>query len=158
MGTDSAKQECGGVADSESDAMSRSELFLKYAPHELDNLGNRTLPQIIESDLLREAATGKHWMVFGENAPRFDLLIGDVPLICGGTPASGRFLAALPISPKRLFVSFSSDQMISELVCRTRSEIFRLANESSVMNAERSVYATDMQSEPLVKKYLCSRS
>jgi hypothetical protein len=140
--------------DDEVTGRSDSDLFLKFAPHELDNLGNRTLPQLIESDLLRNAATGKHWMVFAEQAPRFDLVIGDVPLICGGTPASGRFLAALPLSPKRLFISFSSDQLVSELVCKTRSEIFSLANQSSVMSAQRSVYASNTLSEPLVRKYL----
>ncbi len=158
LGTSGAKRAFGREGDSDSAATSKGQPLSKFAPHELDNLGNRTLPKIIESDLLREAATGKHWMVLGEDTPRFDLLLGDVPLIYGGTPASGRFIAALPISPTRLFISFSSDQLISELMCKTRSEIFCLANESSVMNAERSVYAVDMQSERLVKKYLCSGS
>ena len=125
----------------------------KHSPDLLDDIGVRTLPQLVFSEKLNHAILNSTWATVSVTGARFDLLISDRPLIVSGTFAT-KFLVALPVSPKRLFLAFSSPETLDRLNSTDKDELVRESNLSSVDGAERYVYGSSARQEAFVRKFL----
>lgn len=125
----------------------------KHMPDVLDDLGVMTLPELAFSEKLNLALLNVTWGIRSVHPARFDLLIGDRPLIVGGTFETS-FLVALPISPTKIFFALNSEETLVNMKGRNHDEIVRSANLSTVADAERYVFATNIRQERFVKKFL----
>lgn len=129
------------------------EWVVKNMPHVLEDLGVMSLSELVQSKLLNGAVLKSTWAVRTFNDPRFDLLIGDNPLIYVGTFDTS-FLLALPISPIHIFLAFNNPQTLDNLASRDEKNLIREANISSVSQANRYVYATNEKQRSFIDKYL----
>jgi hypothetical protein len=68
------------------------------------------------------------------------------------------FLLVLPVSPTRAFMASNADHMWQKIMRIGHSEFAKRLNSDTVERADRYVFATGNQHEPLVKKYLPPRS
>ncbi|MEW5903904.1 MAG: DUF4238 domain-containing protein [Pseudomonadota bacterium] len=125
----------------------------KHMPDVLDDLGVMSLPELAFSEKLNLALLNVTWGIRSVHAARFDLLIGDRPLIVGGTFETS-FLVALPISPTKIFFALNNEETLANMKDRDHDEFVRLANLSTVVDAERYVFATNTRQEQFVKKFL----
>lgn len=125
----------------------------KHQPDVLDDLGVMTLPKLVQSNKLNLAILNVTWVTRALDRSKFDLLIGDHPLILSGSFET-RFLLALPLSPRRMFLAFNDNRTFENIKSFDDTGFVRMANVSTVSSAERYVYAPNAIQEPLIKKLL----
>jgi len=129
------------------------EWIENHAPDTLDDLGVMTLPELAFSEKLNLALLNVTWGIRSVHPARFDLLIGDRPLILGGTFETS-FIVALPISPTKIFFAYSNEETLDNMKRYSHDQFVRTANLSTVVAAERYVFATNSQQNCFVKKFL----
>lgn len=151
-GLDEAPEEYLAARGSDPEKTLR-EWVEKHQPDVLDDLGVMTLPRLAQSTKLNLAVLNVTWVIRAVGESRFDLLIGDRPLVLAGTFET-RFLLALPLSPRRMFFAFNDNQIFESIKALDDTAFVRAANKSAVSLAERYVYAVNTVQEPLVKKLL----
>jgi hypothetical protein len=154
-GLDEAPDEYLAARGSDPEASLR-EWVEKHQPDLLDDLGVMTLPRLAQSTKLNLAVLNVTWAIRAVGRSRFDLLIGDRPLILAGSFETS-FLLALPLSPRRMFFAFNDSQTFENVKAFDETAFVRAANVSAVSSAERYVYAPNAVQEPLVKKLLHRR-
>jgi hypothetical protein len=125
----------------------------KHMPDVLDDLGVMAIPELAFSKKLNLALLNVTWGIRSVQPARFDLLIGDRPLIVGGTFATS-FLVALPISPTKIFFAFNNEETLENLKGRGHDEFVRAANLSTTVAADRYVFATNARQGHFVQKFL----
>lgn len=130
-----------------------AEWLSNHAADAPDDVAIRALPDLIESPLLNGVIMNAAWAVINLRQAKLDLLIGDRPLIKVGS-MNGRFLFALPISPRKLFVVFDESKTFQNLQNRNKTTLVKDTNLDSVRNASEFVYGTSDFHTPLIRKYL----
>jgi hypothetical protein len=122
-------------------------------PWELDDLAVRTLPDLVCSDKLNAGIWEGIWATRTLKPETRDLLIGDRPLIYVGTMESGH-LIAVPISPRRLFFKAPDKTTVENVFRESEKHFTKKLNTQTTFQAERYVYSTGSQHEPLIRKHL----
>ncbi len=122
-------------------------------PDTLDDLGVMTLPHLTFSENLNLAVLNVTWGIRSVHPAKYNLLIGDRPLILAGTFET-RFLLALPISPTKLFFAFNDERTFANVRAYEQDAFVKATNTSTVAAAESYVYATDAVQQPFVQKLL----
>lgn len=132
---------------------SLKEWVMNECPEEFDNLGARSLPMLVDSEVLNGVIRRAHWATRPITSIAPDLLIGDRPLIQDGSLQKS-YLLALPISPRCLFVAFNDAGTWDNLCKKSSKQLVRETNHAIVTQAERYVYSTGSQHLPLIRKHL----
>lgn len=132
---------------------SLAEWLSNHAVDAPDDVAIGALPDLIESPLLNGVVLSSDWAIIDLKWGRFDLLIGDRPLIKIGS-LSGRFLFALPISPRRLFIAFNDSRTYRNVLKRDKATLVKDTNLETVRSASEFVYGTSELHTPLVRRYL----
>jgi hypothetical protein len=130
-----------------------SQYVLQHAPSLFDDLGIMTLPHIVRSSKLNQVFLDAHWMLKSVRRARFDLLIGDKPLIYEGQ-MNNDFLFALPVTPNMVFFTFNSLLTGTTLKSLTDTGAVCNLNRQSVVQANASVFSTGDGQISFVAKYL----
>lgn len=138
---------------SDGDEPYTSSWIEKHEPDAFDDLGISTLPQIINSKRLNGALLRATWATRCVRRARRDLLISDVPLVLDGSLEED-FLVGLPISPRKLFLAYSSDRVETRVRRLQDDGVVTLFNRTQVVQADRYVYATDTCQQQLVIRHL----
>jgi len=125
----------------------------KHLPDVLDDLGVMALPKLAFSEKLNLALLHATWGIRAVRSARFDLLIGDKPVIVAGT-FERAFLLALPISPSKAFFALNSRGILENLRKHGHDKFVKAMNTSTVEAAERHVFATSTLQQPFVHKLL----
>ena len=129
------------------------EWVKNHMPDVFDDLGVMTLPELAFSERLNLALLDVKWGIRSVLPAKFDLLIGDRPLIVGGTFETS-FIVVLPISPTKIFFAFNKEETLNNMKGLDNDEFVRPANLSTVVSAERYVFATNTRQEQFVQKFL----
>jgi len=111
------------------------------------------LPDLTFSARLNLAILNVTWAIRRVHPARFNLLIGDAPLLVAGSLET-RFLVALPIAPAKLFFAFNDDKTFENIRGQSHNDFVKATNVSTVAAAKRYVYATDTVQQRLVAKLL----
>jgi hypothetical protein len=131
--------------------------FIEYAqmhePHAGANAAVEMLETVIGSGKLNGAILNASWQIFKLDNAKFDLLIGDNPLIRMG-PMASNFLVALPLGPRVLYVAASDPGTLTNIENATQTEVVSTLNKDSVSTARKYVYARDTSQTVVVKKHL----
>lgn len=122
-------------------------------PDVLDDVGVMTLPDLTFSEKLNLAVLNATWGIRSVQAAKYNLLIGDRPLILAGTFET-KFLLALPISPTKVFFAFNDERIFANVRALGHDAFVKATNTSTVAAAERYIYATDTVQQPFVRKLL----
>ncbi len=122
-------------------------------PHVIENFGISVFTEMMDSELLNGAVMNGWWATMPLGTSRFDLLIGDRPLIYVGK-MSERFVVALPIAPRRLFVAVDSKETWRRADAESANVITKKANRDTVTRAVEYAYATNTLQERFVERYL----
>lgn len=125
----------------------------KYNPSVIDDLAVMTLPALVQSKLLNGVFLQSIWITREFKKSPYNLLISDNPLIYVGTFES-KFIVGLPITPTRAFFAFNGRDVWEKILTRGDRGLVRDMNYSTVSQAERYVYATDLRQSAFVSKYL----
>lgn len=134
--------------------------FLEYArnnePHAGANAAVGMLETVIEDEKLNSALLNAKWRIFQPKNSKFDLLVGDNPLIMLGG-MSDNFIAALPLGPRTLFCAASDEGTLGNIESESHTDVVSTVNKDSITKAAKYVYAKDTSQTALVKKYLKKR-
>ena len=126
----------------------------KHRPWEFDDLGVNTLPHLVGSRKLNTVfLQNAIWATRRLRATSMDFLIADRPLIYVGQMDKS-FLCVLPLSPRLAFFACDKKATWDNVNRNTDRVLAQDINRAMVGNAERYVYATSAQHEPLIHKYL----
>lgn len=131
--------------------------FLEYAkknePHAGGNAAVGMLETVIENEKLNTALLSAHWRIFRPKGSRFDLLIGDNPLIKMGA-LSDNFIVALPLGPRTLFCAASNEYTLRNIEFDTHTNVVSTVNKDLIKTASKYVYANNTSQTAVVRKYL----
>ena len=134
-----------------------SSLLEYFKAHErrlFEDFGTRMLPDLIQSEtLMRRFLVDRTWTVRSFQETRYDLLIGDDPLIGVGSPDAD-FAFYLPLSPRAVFVVSSRPELAKKLEALDDATVVRDLNEYTAAKAQRYVYATGVGQESFLRKHL----
>ena len=125
----------------------------KHSPDVFDDVGIMTLPELAFSEKLNLRLLNSTWAIRSVGAAKYDLLIGDRPLIIAGTLETS-FLIALPVAPRKVFFACNEEATFENIKGHDSDALVGGCNVSSVAGAERYVYGTNDRQESFVKKYL----
>jgi hypothetical protein len=120
-------------------------------PWEMDDLGVRALPMLVNSEKLNAQVMAGHWATRPIVGSDLDLLISDRPLLIAGDYKSS-YVIAMPISPRRLFVAFNDTGTWDRMSKKSSKQLVKDSNLDTVVNAERVVFATGQQHETFIRK------
>lgn len=133
-----------------------NEFIAKWLPHLPGDIGVRILPDVAGSEIINNALLAATWMVLEIGGPdAFDLVLGDRPVIYRGTMKT-RFLLALPISPRKVFLAYNVEHIGEAIQASSSFTAVRRINAESIRSCAEFVFCTDTSSEWLVGKYLRS--
>ncbi len=124
-----------------------------HMPDALDDLGVMTLPQLVFSEKLNPVFLQATWGIRSVHPARFDLLVGDKPLIIGGSLGAS-FLVALPISPKKIFLALNDKATLVNIQKKDANSFVRASNRSMVTAAETYVYSTGEAQATFIARHL----
>jgi hypothetical protein len=122
-------------------------------PDTLDDLGVMVLPELTFSEKLNLTVLNVTWGIRSVHPARYNLLIGDRPLILAGRFETN-FLLALPISPTKLFFAFNDERTFANVRSYDHDAFVKAMNTSTVKAAESYVYSTDAAQQSFVRKFL----
>lgn len=122
----------------------------RFAAH---NIAVEILPGVIANPELNSIFYDAAWDVIDLSAAGFDLLIGDCPIV-KIEPVPGCVLMALPITPKLLFCLASSKILIVQTRKVSTSQLVKILNKSTVLQADQYVYSTGRLHTEFVRKHL----
>lgn len=152
-GLDSSPAELGQVNDANFPVTLR-EWAEREMPTLYEDFGISALPMLIQSKVLLGAVANGHWATLKFRQARFNLVIGDRPLLYYGK-MDRNFLLALPLSPQCVFFSFNSQQLWDMHLNRhADAHVITKINQSSAMESSQYMYATDGRHERLACRYL----
>ena len=113
----------------------------------------QALPFIISSDKLVQTIRHAPSAVFNLCKSRLKLVLGDHPVHLEGS-LSSEFLVFLPLGPDLLFAATSTPQLLRSVRNSPHTNLVRQLNKESVLSAEKYVFASDHESEQLVRRRL----
>jgi hypothetical protein len=107
-------------------------------PEILDRVGTLNLPLFIEE--LSKPFHAMRWFTLDLGGSATSLLMGDRPLIDQYGFGDPRYVIALPISPRFLFVAANTRETLQSLVSQNADTVVAMINELIVMQATMHVY------------------
>jgi hypothetical protein len=127
--------------------------FERHLPHEFDDMAIRVFPRLVYSQNLLSRVLKGQWALRDLRQSERDLVIGDRPLFVEGRLGEEHLLV-MPIDPKRVWLAFDNPQTGANVQQQKDDNFARTINKAMVIQADRYVYSTGMQHEPVVRKYL----
>jgi hypothetical protein len=113
----------------------------------------QALPSIISSHKLVQTVRRALWSVIDLRKSRIKLVLSDHPVYLEGSLRDD-FLMFLPLGPRLLFVAASTSELLRFVGKKPQTDLARQLNKESVLNAQKYVFASDRESEALVRRRL----
>lgn len=133
------------------------ESFRKYVEHNARfaayNIAVEILPAVIANPELNSLIHDAAWDVIDLSSASFDLLIGDHPIVKIKTAPDCNIMA-LPITPKSVLCLASSESLIVQIRKVSTSQLVKILNKSTVLQADQYVYSTGRLHTEFIRKHL----
>ncbi|MFZ3320735.1 MAG: DUF4238 domain-containing protein [Usitatibacter sp.] len=118
------------------------------------NIGlTNVFTQLVNSELVNNAVLKAHWKVRRLDGAKFDLLIGDRPVIYGGA-LNATFLLTLPLTPHHVFFAFNDPETGRRIDATPPTQVVKIANLDTVTFAYTHVFATSDEQLRFVSNHL----
>jgi hypothetical protein len=145
-------QEHGAMDAIEIDggALGLEEWTEQNFPGLIENFGLTFFHELVVNPNVGQRLTSMRWWVRDLGEADQQLLIADHPCIFTTGIEDEALVVALPIAPTKVFLATKSEHVASAIAKSAPSELALRVNESSLNQARKRVYATDLSLMPLI--------
>lgn len=112
----------------------------RYAPALIDNYGKSILPGIVTHQLTGNEIIRMHWGVLGGSGASPNILTCDRPLYLSHGINDSKWVIALPLSTRTIFLASRDQVSLDKLITMESSALINSINQTIVTQAERNVY------------------
>lgn len=110
-------------------------------PGLIENFGMSIFSKIVDNEIVGNRLYKMRWWLWDFSLSKFDLLLGDHPLLFTSAIEDPRLIVALPISPTKAFMATQNEDVAKALRTQDVDTLVRRLNESSVNQSEKRIYA-----------------
>jgi len=129
----------------------------KHFPGLIENIGLSFFKKLVDNPEIGNKILRMKWWVWDFSAVSHDLLVADHPCIFTCGIDDPNLVIALPISPKKAFMTTCSDRVAEIMRRQDARHLAARLNESSVAQARVRICARDRSSERFIRKRMLLR-